>query len=89
MARVGMPEWWDAARGECLRVHRLPAKQVPCAECSQWASDRMRPPDEVTAAALAAEAAAMWGLAENEALPVKDRLACALKALDYYGREDR
>lgn len=31
------------------------------------------------------EAAAMWGLAENPSLPTEDRLACALKALDYYG----
>jgi len=31
------------------------------------------------------DAAAMWGLAENLALPVSDRLACALKALDHFG----
>ena len=34
------------------------------------------------------EAAAMWGLALNPALPIADRLACALKALDYYGPDD-
>lgn len=28
----------------------------------------------------------MWGLAENAAFPVADRLACALKALSFYGR---
>lgn len=36
----------------------------------------------------ASEAAAFWGLAENKAYSVEQRLACALKALEYYGREE-
>lgn len=35
----------------------------------------------------AQEAAAMWGSAENLAYPVDQRLACALKALTFYGSE--
>jgi hypothetical protein len=30
-------------------------------------------------------AAAMWGLAENQALPVQHRLECALQALKHFG----
>jgi hypothetical protein len=35
----------------------------------------------------AEEAAAMWGVAENEAFSLSDRLACALKALEFYGNQ--
>lgn len=33
----------------------------------------------------AEEAAAFWGSAENQHYPLADRLACALKALEFYG----
>jgi hypothetical protein len=36
----------------------------------------------------AMEAAAFYGLALNEAYPPKDRLACALKALEHYAPDD-
>lgn len=32
------------------------------------------------------EAAAMYGIAENPNFPVEDRLACALKALQFYSQ---
>lgn len=33
------------------------------------------------------EAAAMWGSAENHAYTAEQRLACALKALAYFGKD--
>jgi len=36
----------------------------------------------------ASEAAALWGIAENLAFPAKDRLAAALKALEFYGDDE-
>jgi hypothetical protein len=35
------------------------------------------------------EAAAFWGIAENPALSLGVRLASALKALEFYGNEEK
>lgn len=34
------------------------------------------------------QAAAMWGIATNEAFPVEDRLTAALQALEYFGNKE-
>ena len=36
----------------------------------------------------AMQAAALWGVATNEAYPIEDRLKAALQALEYFGNQE-